>query len=48
MVSHVGACQRADCLHNKDLECTAEAVRIGPGADNADCLTYSPAASAGL
>ena len=32
VVSHVGACQRADCLHNKDLECTAEAVRIGPGA----------------
>jgi hypothetical protein len=48
VVSHVGACQRADCLHNKDLECTAESVRVGPGADNADCLTYSPAASPGL
>lgn len=43
MVSHVGACQRADCTHNSALECTAASVRVGPGADNADCLTYAPA-----
>ncbi|AMY18167.1 DUF1540 domain-containing protein [Rhodococcus kroppenstedtii] len=41
----VGACQRADCAHNKDLECTAAAVRIGAGesSDTANCLTYSKA-----
>jgi hypothetical protein len=37
---HVGACQRADCVHNESLECTASSVRIGPGADTADCLTF--------
>ena len=38
----IGACQRADCSHNSSLECTASSVRIGPGADTADCLTYDP------
>jgi hypothetical protein len=42
VISHVGACQRVDCSHNSALECTAESVRIGSGADAADCLTYSP------
>jgi hypothetical protein len=42
VISHVGACQRADCTHNSSLECTADAVRIGAGADLADCLTYAP------
>ncbi|BDZ65547.1 DUF1540 domain-containing protein [Agromyces mangrovi Wang et al. 2018] len=40
VVTHVGACQRADCVHNSSLECTAPAVRIGAGQDAADCLTY--------
>jgi|SRR5690606_5883516 len=40
VVSHVGACQRHDCVHNVDLECAAPAVRVGPGQDTADCLTY--------
>ncbi|GAA3705256.1 hypothetical protein GCM10022377_18740 [Zhihengliuella alba] len=40
MVASIGACQRAECVHNDDLLCTAEAVHVGPGADNADCLTY--------
>lgn len=40
VVTHVGACSRADCSHNSALECTASAVRIGPGADAADCLTF--------
>ena len=31
----VGACQRVDCKHNVNLECSAVAVRIGSG-DNAD------------
>ena len=38
----VGACHRVDCVHNDHLECAAHDVRIGAGADVADCLTYSP------
>ncbi|MEX0428809.1 DUF1540 domain-containing protein [Nocardioides sp. DS6] len=41
-VGHVGACQRADCVHNSMLECTAEGIEIGPATDTADCLTYAP------
>lgn len=41
--AHVGACQRVECKHNKDLLCSAESVTIGAGADTADCLTYEPA-----
>ncbi len=40
VVTHVGACQRAECIFNDHLECGAAAVRIGAGADSADCLTY--------
>ena len=36
----VGACHRADCAYNEKLECTAASVRVGAGADVADCLTY--------
>lgn len=44
VVAQVGACQRADCAHNVDLECTASGVRIGAGAGTevANCLTYEP------
>ena len=38
----VGACHRSECVHNAQLECTATSVRVGAGADVADCLTYSP------
>lgn len=43
VVAQVGACSRADCMHNSELECTATGVRIGPGAEAsaANCLTYS-------
>ncbi|WP_127783333.1 DUF1540 domain-containing protein [Rhodococcus sp. X156] len=43
--AQVGACQRVDCTHNTNLECSADAVRIGAegGADMASCLTYEPA-----
>jgi hypothetical protein avisC_10195 len=34
----VGACQRLECVHNKDLMCTAEAVTVG--GDTAACTTY--------
>lgn len=37
----VGACQRTDCVHNADLACTAPTIRVGGGADLADCLTFS-------
>ena len=36
----VGACHRAECRFNDKLECTAASVRVGEGADVADCLTY--------
>lgn len=42
VLASVGACQRADCVHNENLTCGATAVRIGAGHDLADCLTYSP------
>jgi hypothetical protein len=36
----VGACHRSECRFNDKLECTAASVRVGAGADVADCLTY--------
>ena len=49
---HVGACQRLECVHNKDLMCTANAVTVG--GDTASCQTSevrgpegSPARAAG-
>ena len=36
----VGACHRTDCRFNDKLECSAASVRVGAGADVADCLTY--------
>lgn len=38
----VGACHRSECRYNEKLECKAGSVRVGPGADVADCLTYEP------
>lgn len=43
VVTHVGACQRAECTHNSHLECTAASIRIGAGHDEADCLTFATA-----
>ena len=43
VLSHVGACQRAECAHNSHLECTASSIRVGAGHDLADCLTFQPA-----
>lgn len=40
VLATVGACQRAECTHNDHLLCQAPQVHVGPGADNADCLTY--------
>lgn len=41
--ARVGACHRVDCVFNAQLECGAPDVRIGAGADPADCLTYRAA-----
>lgn len=38
--SQVGACQRANCVHNQDLECVAESVKMGPSGDTAECLSF--------
>lgn len=45
VAAQVGACSRTDCKHNADLECTADAVRVGPGSGDAaaNCLTYETA-----
>jgi hypothetical protein len=42
-VAQVGACSRADCVHNRELECTAAGgVRVAPGdgENSTNCLTY--------
>lgn len=36
----VGACARADCVHNSNLACTASSVEVGPAVTASDCLTY--------
>lgn len=41
VLADVGACLRSECAHNDHLMCQASEVHVGPGADNADCLTYS-------
>ena len=41
-LAQVGACKRADCVHNTDLECHAPAIVVGASGDKADCLTYDP------
>ncbi|RLP07060.1 DUF1540 domain-containing protein [Propionibacterium australiense] len=39
--SQVGACQCIECVHNKDLMCTAQEVSFGP--ETANCLSYEVA-----
>ncbi|MDO5701596.1 MAG: hypothetical protein Q4P36_09050 [Bowdeniella nasicola] len=39
VTAKVGACQRADCAFNENLECSADAVRVGAG--DAECLTFT-------
>ncbi len=40
-VAKVGACQRSECMHNADLVCSADGVRIGAGSGTARCLTFA-------
>lgn len=38
----VGACQRVNCAHNRDLLCTAEGITVGEaGSTTAECLTFT-------
>lgn len=45
VVTQVGACQRTSCVFNRDLECSAQTIRVGAGAgtDTAGCLSYREA-----
>ncbi len=43
VVSHVGACQRLDCVHNQSALCLAGEVRISGGQGTAHCETYEAA-----
>lgn len=38
--AHVGACQRASCVHNMDLECVAMKVEFARSDGIAECLSY--------
>jgi hypothetical protein len=38
----VGACKVSRCRHNRELECTAELIRIGRPHTRAECLTFAP------
>ena len=33
----VGACQRLECIHNKDLMCTIDGIEV---TDSANCTSY--------
>jgi hypothetical protein len=37
----VGACKVITCVHNDDLECQADEVRIGMHKGQAECLTFA-------
>lgn len=41
VTAQVGACQRTECRFNENLECAADAIRIGAG--EAECLTFEKA-----
>lgn len=40
VLASVGACTRGECVHNENLMCAAHDVKVGPGSEKADCLTY--------
>lgn len=43
VIAQVGACKRAECKFNHELECRAPAISVGQGTDIADCMTYQAA-----
>ncbi|MEV0729482.1 DUF1540 domain-containing protein [Polymorphospora sp. NPDC050346] len=40
VIAQVGACKRAECRFNAELECRAPSIRVAPGQDLADCMTF--------
>jgi hypothetical protein len=42
LLASVGACKRADCVHNAELECRAPAIQVGMVDRLADCMTFRP------
>lgn len=40
-VAGIGACKATGCVHNSDLECTADAIRVGMQNESVACLTFS-------
>ncbi len=40
LMAGVGACKVSECTYNQSLECTAPAIDVGRGPDQADCLTF--------
>ena len=40
-VANIGACKATSCVHNKDLMCHAEKVKISMKDDQVSCMTYS-------
>lgn len=37
----VGACKVAACVHNDDLECKADSIRVGAHGGEVECLTFA-------
>lgn len=42
-VGRVGACKKAECRHNVQLECQAPGIDVGYADHEANCMTYAPA-----
>jgi hypothetical protein len=40
LMAGVGACKVGACTHNQHFQCMAPMISVGPGADEADCLTF--------
>jgi hypothetical protein len=36
----VGACRVPNCAFNKNLQCLAKNIQVGPHADHPDCSTF--------
>ncbi len=41
VIGGVGSCKVAGCVHNDELECKAEAVKISRESDGVLCRTFS-------
>lgn len=41
LIGGVGACRASECVHNRSLECTAGAIKVGRHSGHADCVTFA-------